>query len=468
MSIPTRRKLTGVTLGMVIALLAVPPAPVSAHEPADQQQLNPSHFNGDDRCGYYHGPCPPYSDAGETNEAQVASDLFDGVDSLYTMRALATPEALYYDWYHCPDDGVNVFDPNGGCVLIARDPTPTLSQPAPGIAPVAAFEATYDIPSNIQSGKTFRALACIEGPPITAAHCFGDRTGVHFDDASSTTDHPIKTDSGQITQPAHAAAVSNGGFTAVAFTSQSDIGRLFFCLDVGTSATQSETASPGQGCDTGSAADPTPDDAPCGPVPAGADCWAVSIDPPDNNEFSLGIVEQDDPTGPVSSGAGDCEEDTHVGGDGANSGDDCQFDKIYLTSNPGDADLALTKTGPPGRVPTGRNMSYTLDVHNDGPDAALEVAVNDQLPSSVSFVWATPSQGSCDESGGIVTCLLGAIPKEGVASIEITVRPNSAGRITNTASVSAFTVDPNETNNSDSVETSVCRITSRRSSIPCP
>jgi Ca2+-binding RTX toxin-like protein len=69
-------------------------------------------------------------------------------------------------------------------------------------------------------------------------------------------------------------------------------------------------------------------------VPPGVDCWEAHIDPPDDAEFSFGIVEQDDPTAPVESGAGDCEGDTLVGSDGSNTGDDCQFDKIYLTSGP--------------------------------------------------------------------------------------------------------------------------------------
>jgi hypothetical protein len=332
-----RWRVAGIIVSALITLLTLPPTPAPAHEPRDQQELNPTHFNGNDRCGR-HANCEFVS--GQTNEAQIASDRFDGVDSLYTMRALATPEALYYDWYHCQTEG-SPFTP-GECTLIGRDTTPTLSQPAPGIAQVAAFEGTYDIPSNIQFGRTFRALACIDGPPVTEAHCFGDRTGVHFDDSSNTTDHE-PTDNGQITQPAHAGAVSNAGFTAVAFTSETDVGRILFCLDIGTSATQAEDARPGQGCDPGSATDPTPDNAPCGPVPAGADCWAVSINPPDNNEFSLGIVEQDDPTAPVSSGAGDCEGDTFVGGDGANTGDDCQLDKIYVTSK----DLPVGTSSPP-------------------------------------------------------------------------------------------------------------------------
>src|SRR5918999_1292608 len=133
----------------------------------------------------------------------------------------------------------------------------------------------------------------------------------------------------------------------------------------------------------------------------------------------------------------------------------------------GTADLALTKADPPGRAPTGRNMTYTLTVTNNGPDAASGVTVTDQLPPSVTFVSATPSQGSCSESGGIVTCSLGTLGNGATATVNIVVKPTTAGTITNTASVTAFDQDPNQGNNADSENTSVCRITSRRSSIPC-
>lgn len=132
------------------------------------------------------------------------------------------------------------------------------------------------------------------------------------------------------------------------------------------------------------------------------------------------------------------------------------------------ANLALTKTDPPGRAPTGRDLPYTLTVVNNGPDSALDVTVIDQLPPSVTFVSAIPSQGICGESGGTVTCNLGTIASGGMATIEIIVKPTVPGTITNTASVSASTPDPNGGNNADSESTSVCRITSRKSSIPCP
>ncbi|HET6771355.1 MAG TPA: right-handed parallel beta-helix repeat-containing protein, partial [Actinomycetota bacterium] len=134
---------------------------------------------------------------------------------------------------------------------------------------------------------------------------------------------------------------------------------------------------------------------------------------------------------------------------------------------PAAADLALTKTDPPGRAPTGRDMTYTLTVNNLGPDAAAGVTIVDQLPPSVTFVSATPTQGTCQDSGGTVTCNLGTISNGAIATVAIVVKPTVPGTITNTASVGSSTHDPNEGNNADSEVTSVCRITSRRSSIPC-
>jgi RTX calcium-binding nonapeptide repeat (4 copies) len=316
---------TAALLAQVSLLMVGPAPPARAHQPVDIQNLHPTHFNGDDRAHYPNN-------RGSTNEAQIASDGFDGVDSLYNMRAVATDDALYYDWYHCEATS-SAYDPNT-CQRIARDTTPTLTTPPPGVARAAVFEGTYNIPPNLQFGRTFRTIACIEMPP-SPGHCTGDRTVVHFDDASSTSDHGV-TDSGQVVQPLHGGAVSNQGFSAVAYTSQSDFGRILFCLDVGVGPFQAENATPATGCDAPNAWDATPDDSPgCSSVPATADCWEVAIDPPDNSEFSLGVVEQDNLAGSVSSGSGDCEGDTQApnpGGDLTNDGDDCQLDKIYLTS----------------------------------------------------------------------------------------------------------------------------------------
>ena len=314
----------GTTLVVALVFIAATAVPSGAHQPGAHRSLNPSHFNGDGTGGN-HGP----DSSGEANEAQILGDRFDGMNDAYMFRSVASPEANYYEWYVCASSN-NPY--TGQCgEPVARDTTANYSDPPPGAARVAAFSAPFNIPPSAEGTQAVKGVACIEGPPSRPMHCVLNTIDpVHLDDASTTPHDP--TDSGEFTQPDHGDAVLNSGFTAVVVTSESDIGRVFFCLDVGTNASTGESASPQTGCDSGSAFDTSADDSPaCSSVP-GADCWEVAIDPPDNAEFSLAAVEQDDATSFVSSGSGDCEGDSLVGGDGSDVGDDCQLDKLYLTS----------------------------------------------------------------------------------------------------------------------------------------
>jgi hypothetical protein len=384
-----RQPRAGVIIPLLLLLLLGPTLSVLAHAPTVHRQFSPSHFNGtQDRAP--HGPdTDADGNPGETSDAQVAGDRFDGIDTRYTLRAVADTSTRFYEWYQCP--GTQTFDPDL-CDLLARDDTPTLSIPPPGLTQVATFEATIDIGPPLPEGsRNFLAMACIEETP-TRGHCRFDLSGVHFDDSSSTLDHEA-TESGQFVRPAHGQAVANVGFPALALTSETDIGRILFCLDIGTSPTTESGANPATGCNEGSALDTVPDDTPeCDTVPgtpgiqvpAFADCWSATIDPPNNAEFSLSIIEQDDPTAPVSSGTGECEEDTEVGGDGVNGGDDCQFDKIYLTSlvnpptTPGAGGPCPGFEGTPGTHVLGGNGDDTLR-GTPGADVICGLGGNDVL-----------------------------------------------------------------------------------------
>ena len=66
----------------------------------------------------------------------------------------------------------------------------------------------------------------------------------------------------------------------------------------------------------------------------------------------------------------------------------------------------------------------------------------------MTFNSATPSQGTCSESGGTVTCALGTIANGANASVEIKVTPQGPGTITNQASVTSGVADPDSANNS--------------------
>ena len=75
------------------------------------------------------------------------------------------------------------------------------------------------------------------------------------------------------------------------------------------------------------------------------------------------------------------------------------------------------------------------------------MVLTDPLPAGVTFVSATPSQGTCSQVAGTVTCPLGTIASGANATVSVVVTPTTDGTLTNTASVSSATSDPNGGNN---------------------
>lgn len=120
------------------------------------------------------------------------------------------------------------------------------------------------------------------------------------------------------------------------------------------------------------------------------------------------------------------------------------------------ADLRVTLLEPLNTVTVGSmsDIVYEIFVNNDGPSPATGVVFTDILPSSVTFISATASQGSCSQVNGEVTCNLGTVTTDRVA-ITITGRPNAAGIVSNTASVRGNETDLNLSNNSATVAVTV-------------
>jgi uncharacterized repeat protein (TIGR01451 family) len=136
------------------------------------------------------------------------------------------------------------------------------------------------------------------------------------------------------------------------------------------------------------------------------------------------------------------------------SANDTDSEDTTVEEPPDQADLSLTKADSQDPVQTGETLTYTLTVDNGGPDAAQGVTVTDTLPSGVAFSSANASQGSCSGTQ-TVSCDLGTIADGGQATVTIEVTPQSAGTLTNSATVSAGTEDPAGANDTDSEDTTV-------------
>ena len=121
----------------------------------------------------------------------------------------------------------------------------------------------------------------------------------------------------------------------------------------------------------------------------------------------------------------------------------------------GNADITVTKTDDVDPITLGSPLTYTVTAANgDATHSATGVTVTDTLPGGVMFVSATPTQGSCRENDGTVTCSLGTIAAGSNVMVAIQVTPNTSGLLENTAVV-ASTNDSDTSNNTATQETTV-------------
>ena len=70
-------------------------------------------------------------------------------------------------------------------------------------------------------------------------------------------------------------------------------------------------------------------------------------------------------------------------------------------------DLSVTKSGSPATQDLGAgNITWTMVVTNNGPDADTNVVVSDPMPAGNTFVSATTTKGSCT-GGPVLNCTIG-------------------------------------------------------------
>jgi uncharacterized repeat protein (TIGR01451 family) len=131
-----------------------------------------------------------------------------------------------------------------------------------------------------------------------------------------------------------------------------------------------------------------------------------------------------------------------------------------------DADLTITKTDAPDPVNPTDDITYTINVTNNGPDAASSVQMDDNIPANTTFVSATQDAGPAFTlttplagDTGPVTATIATLPAGSSAAFTLVVNVNEgtpAGtKVFNTATISSATTDPNGANNSSTAITDV-------------
>ncbi len=133
------------------------------------------------------------------------------------------------------------------------------------------------------------------------------------------------------------------------------------------------------------------------------------------------------------------------------------------TTGTASADLSASKSDTPDPVTPGSNLTYTINVTNAGPGNATSAQMSDTLPVGTTFVsLSSPGGWSCTTpavgSGGTVTCNLATF-SAGSAVFTLVVNLSSAAVpssiLTNTATVSSATTDPNTGNENGVTTTTV-------------
>ena len=117
------------------------------------------------------------------------------------------------------------------------------------------------------------------------------------------------------------------------------------------------------------------------------------------------------------------------------------------------ADLSVSKVPSASTVASGGLITYTLSVTNLGPSTAAQATFTDILPSGEAFAGATIPPGvNCSLTGLVVTCTsVGPLQPGDTFTGTITLQASpslvAGTALTNTASVSSQTSDPNPANN---------------------
>jgi uncharacterized repeat protein (TIGR01451 family) len=98
------------------------------------------------------------------------------------------------------------------------------------------------------------------------------------------------------------------------------------------------------------------------------------------------------------------------------------------------ADLSLSKTVDNSRPQVGEEVSFTITIHNRGPDNATNVVVRELLTSGLRLTLARPTHGIFNQAGGLWT--ISAISAGQSAILTLVTKVIGRETMTNTVQVS--------------------------------
>jgi uncharacterized repeat protein (TIGR01451 family) len=127
------------------------------------------------------------------------------------------------------------------------------------------------------------------------------------------------------------------------------------------------------------------------------------------------------------------------------------------TSSPPDADLSVTVTASPTTVTVGDDVTYRATVANAGPASAFTPALTAKLPSGVTFVSGSASDGigPCRATSAVVTCVLQSLAAGRSTVVGVVVKTSQAGPLNLSLSVASPSPDPSSSNNTAVAKTTV-------------
>lgn len=156
----------------------------------------------------------------------------------------------------------------------------------------------------------------------------------------------------------------------------------------------------------------------------------------------------------LQEGVEECDDGNAASGDGCD--EFCRLEG---------ADLSVIKSVDVAQAALGQTVTFTVTVNNNGPRAATNVVVTDQVvtaPNTFTIDSIVPSSGSCTPTppaiagSVLISCALGSMDADDTETIVVTGTVTGLGQIDNSASVADTNatqggglaqVDPNPSNN---------------------